>query len=204
MIHTRHAATLIAVLTFSLVSSADAQRGGGGGGSGRERPRQTDANYGAMLRESAIALRLSNGDVEDMDGVKLLIDKKKDLKLSDAQLTQLKAIEEKTKEANKPHFKMLDSLRQAMRFRAGADSLAERARTGMAREAVNGVVKTIRDSYDAALKEAMPIIEESQKPKADELLKKLAEETDETLREKLGGRGGGFGGGGRRGGPPPQ
>lgn len=191
---TRNAAALITVLTLSLVSSAEAQRGGG---TGRERPRQTDANYGAMLRESAIALRLSNGDVEDMSAVKLFIDKKKDLKLSDAQLTQLKAIEEKTKEANKPHFKMLDSLRQAMRFRAGADSLAERARTGMAREAVVGVVQTIRDSYGAALKEAMPLIEESQKPKADELLKKLAEESDETLREKLGGRGGG---GGRRGG----
>jgi ribosomal protein L7/L12 len=183
MIRIRHALLAVSV----VCTPALAQRGGG---TGRERPRQTDADYRGMLANSPLALRLSNGDVEEMDPVRLLVDKRKDLKLTDDQQRQLKDLETKVKETNKPHFRQLDSLRQAMRPRAGEDPDVERARTALAREAVVGVVRAIRDNYAASLKEALPLLDAAQQPRADELLKKQAEKAEETLREKLGGRGG--------------
>jgi Spy/CpxP family protein refolding chaperone len=186
---------LALIALVALAPTADAQR--------RQRG-EPDANYDAMLRESKIGLKLSNGDVEDMDPVKRLVDKRKDLKLTDEQQKQLKDIQAKTKETNKPLFKQLDSLRQAMRPRAGFDEDADRARMGLAREAVGQTVASIRANYDASLTEAKPILTAEQVPKADELLKKQSEESAETLMKEMGPGMGGGGGGGRRGGRPPQ
>jgi len=57
-------------------------------------------------------------DIEDQSPLKLLIDKRKDLKLTDDQLKQIKDLEGKLKEQNQPLFKALDSLRRDMRISA--------------------------------------------------------------------------------------
>src|SRR5207342_1478591 len=54
-------------------------------------------------------------DIEDQSPLKLLIDKRKDLKLSDAQLSELKDAETKLKDVNAPLFKAVDSLIRDMR-----------------------------------------------------------------------------------------
>jgi hypothetical protein len=189
------------LLALALISStAIAQRGGGGGGDSRKNIK--DANWDDLRSQSSTGLRLSNGDVEDMDPVKRLVDKRRDLKLTDDQQKQMKDMMAKSREATKPNYKTLDSLRQAMRPMAGLDADAEQARQSMTRESVMGTVVAIRGVYDASLKDALALLDDGQKTKADEVLKKLAEDTDETMKNKLGGRG--AGGGGRRGGRPPQ
>jgi Spy/CpxP family protein refolding chaperone len=188
----RPSAALLALALVATTASAQ-----------RRSSRDKDAPWDELRSQSNTGLRLSNGDVEDMDGVKRLVDKRKDLKLTDEQQKQLRDLDAKAKESNKPNFKVLDSLRQAMRPRGGMDEDAERARVSLTRENVINIVTTIRATYDAGAKEALALLDETQKAKADELLKKLAEESDETLREKLGGRPG-MGGGGRRGGGPPR
>ena len=75
----------------------------------------------------------------------------------------------------------------------------------IARESLRGVVADIRSSYDAAAKDAVLSLDESQKPAADKLMEKYHEDMQDMLREKLGGRGGAPSGapGGGRGGRPP-
>lgn len=182
-----HLSATVAVFLMCVSTAAFAQRGGGGGGGfgGSKKP-----DFGTMIKESPVGLRLSNGDVEDMNPVKLLADKRKDLKLTDDQQKRLRAMDDSLKEINKPHFKALDSLRAEIRPRAGADVDAERIRTQIARETVVGAVKVIRGNYAAALKNAMAVLDDTQRPKAEELVATQAKHADETLQDKLGaGRG---------------
>jgi len=186
------------VLIGSIASISIAQRSGGGGFGG---DKKGSGALDQIVRESPVGLRLSNGDVEDMSPIKLLIDKRKDLKLTNEQQQQLKALGATLKETNAPHFKALDSLRNEIRPRAGADPDFENVRTQIARETVVGAVKVIRGNYEASLKDAMAVLNDEQKPKAEEMLAKQNADADKTLRDKLGGGRGG--GGGRRGGKPP-
>jgi len=196
MTHQRIATAAVVLLAF-MAPVATAQRGGGGGG-GSGRDRGTKADFDGMLRESPEGLKLSNGDVEKMSPIKLLIDKRKDLKLTDDQQKQLRSMSDALTETNKPHFHALDSLRKEIRPRVGADPEMERVRTQIARQTVVGAVKVIRENYDASLKNALPLLDDSQKAKADDLLKKQSDDAEKTLQEKLGGNDRA----GRRGGGP--
>ena len=172
---------LAALLLVPTIASAQ-RRGSGSFG------RDEGANYGGP---GAIpGLQLSNGDVEDMSPIKLLIDKRKDLKLSEEKLKELKDLENKLKEKVKPSFKALDSLRRDMRPGASDDA---RSRAAAARGSVMPVVTTIRESYDEAYKEALPLLDDSQRRMANDFVQKQKAESDETLKAKLSGRGGGRG-----------
>lgn len=179
-----HVRTLAVAMLVAASSASPtlAQRGGGGG-----KDRGTKADFDAMMRDVPAGLKLSNRDIEDMSPIMLLVDKRKDLKLTDDQQKQLRAMSDSLKEANKPHFKAIDSLRTEMRPRAGADAEMERVRTQVALETVRGAVKVIRDSYDASLNQALPLLDDGQKEKAAGLLKKQSDDAEKTLREKLGG-----------------
>jgi hypothetical protein len=78
-----------------------------------------------------------------------------------------------------------------MRPRADLDADAERARISLARERVMGTVATIRGNYAATRKEAVGLLDESQRPRAHELVMALAEDSGQTLRDKLSAGGGG-------------
>ncbi|MCC7194946.1 MAG: hypothetical protein IT356_05260 [Gemmatimonadaceae bacterium] len=191
MVIPRHALPILAAALMPALAAAQ----------GRDQ-RGTRSDFGGMVSSAPIGLRLSNGDVEDMNPVKYLVDKRKDLKLSDDQLKQLRAMNDWLKESTKPQYHVLDSLRNATRARAGENADVERVRVQMAREEAAGVVKAIRDGYQAKLADAMAVLDESQKPKAEELLARQAKESEETLKDKMGAGRGGMGGG-RRGGRPP-
>lgn len=195
MVNQRYVPLLAALLIPSI---AGAQRGGG------DRPRGDQReNWRDVTGSSSVGLRLSNGDVEDMNPVKLLVDKRKDLKLTEEQQKQLRTMNDQLKETNKPQFKLLDSLRNAIRPKAGAAADVEAVRTSMARAMVPDVVKTIRGNYDTSLKDALALLDDTQKATAEGLLKRQSDEAEKTLAEKMGaGRGGG--GAGRRGGRPPE
>jgi len=146
-------------------------------------------------------LQLSNGDVEEMSPVKRLIDKRKDLKLTDAQVKQFKDLEKEMKMRNEHWFHVLDSLRKNMTPSDGSSD-DTRSRRVNDREAVQEVVGNIRLSYNETLKQAMPLLDDSQKQKAGELVQQLNDEADETIQKKLEGHGDRGDGENRRGRPP--
>lgn len=126
-------------------------------------------------------------DIEDLSPIKLLIDKRKDLKLSDAQTDGLKKAEGPLKEKNAPLYKAVDSLVREMK--PGLNRTAESdARINGARIDLHTVMASIQDNYDAASKEAVATFDADQQAKANDLLAKLKEEGEKKVREKLSGR----------------
>jgi hypothetical protein len=177
----------LCLIVIPVVASAQRGSGGSGGGSGRVRG-DPNADWKSIVGSSD-GIKLSNRDVENIDPVKLLIDKRKDLKLSDDQANRLKELDTKLQEKNHDSFTVLDSLRRLAKPPAHEPNDDERARMTAARGAVAATVATIRDNYAASLTEALQVLDEAQRPRAAELLDKQRTETDAMLREKLGGRG---------------
>jgi hypothetical protein len=182
-----HPVSRFAIALILLPTIASAQRGGGGGGAGGSRVRgDPKADYNAIAGDKG-AIKLSNRDVEDMSPIKLLIDKRKDLKLSDDQLKKLKDIESKLKETNDPSFRALDSLRRAAQPPLHEASDDEKSRMMTARRTFAAVVGTIRGNYETSLGEAQGVLDDTQKTRANELTEKQKQEAQDTIREKLGG-----------------
>ena len=199
MQHTRIALVAMLFVPALLI----AQRGGGGGMGGSKRP---DMNAVAP-KTGPSGPTISPKDFENASVFKLFLDKKKDMKLTDAQLVAMKESDAKLKEANKTRFVIMDSLKRDAKPRtSGTPSADDEAILVMARESLRGVVADIRKSYDTAAKDAVSSLDESQKPAAEKLMEKYHEEMQDMLRDKLGGRGGAQGGapGGGRGGRPPS
>ncbi len=202
MKHVRVALAALLVVPTLLT----AQRGGGGrGGFGGASKSDMDA---IAPKTGPSGPTISAKDFENASVFKLFLEKKKDLKLTDAQKATMKESDEKLKEANKARFALLDSLKHEAKPRtSGTPSIEDQVRLVLARESLDSVVTEIRRSYDAAAKDAVTAVDETQKPEAEKLVEKYAEEMRDMLREKLGGRGGmpggGRGGRGGRGGPPP-
>jgi hypothetical protein len=188
----------VAVLAFTLLPTAVfAQRGGGMRGGSRMGGQEGMGRGGG----ASSGLQLSNGDVEEMSPIKRLIDKRKDLKLTDAQVKQFKDLEKEMKTRNEHLFHVLDSLRKDMTPSGG--SLEEaRGRMVNDRAAVEEVVGNIRLSYNETLKQAMPLLDDTQKQQANDFVQQLNDEADKTLQEKLEGRGNPGDDGNRRGRPP--
>ena len=179
----------IFVALILIPAIASAQRGGsssGGSGSSRVRGEPT-ADWRAVLGANSGGIRISSRDIENISPLKLLVDKRKDLKLSDDQVNRLKDLQTKFTAQNQDSFKALDSLRRESQPPAHEPSDEDRARMGAARRAFAATVQTIRDGYDAALKEALPILDETQQKAAGELLDKQRKDADDMLRDKLGG-----------------
>jgi hypothetical protein len=144
-------------------------------------------------------LRLSNGDVEDMSPIHLFLDKRKDLKLTDDQLKQVREMDKKLQADTKPEFKSLDSLRNALRMSGTDQTTAEELRQKMARDEVTNVLTSIRGDYDEAEKAALALLDPTQTAKAQELLAKQRKDAEETLKDKLApGMAMNSGGGGRK------
>jgi hypothetical protein len=123
-------------------------------------------------------------DLEDQSPIHLLIDKRKDLKITDAQLAQLKDAEDKLKDKNASLYKTGDSLIRATRL-TSASSDAEKSRAQSARGSLAELLKTLGESYDSARKDAVALLDAEQQPKANELLDKQKEETEKFFRDRL-------------------
>ncbi|HYC51796.1 MAG TPA: hypothetical protein VEB19_11855 [Gemmatimonadaceae bacterium] len=190
----------LAVLALLLLpAAADAQR--------RTRGEKT-ANWDEIEKSSSGAPRFSTKDVEEFSAIKIVVEKRKDLKLNDDQAKTLRDLSKQEDEALKPRMQILDSLRLAMRVRPGEDADLERARTSIARQEVLRVVGEIRTGYDSTFQAGLPVLDETQRKSAMELVERERTKREDELREKLGGGGRGpgvggatGGGGGRRGRP---
>ena len=187
----------LAVLAILLLpATADAQR--------RTRGEKT-ANWDEIEKSSAAAPRFSTKDVEEFSALRIVVEKRKDLKLNDDQAKQLRDLTKQEEEALKPRLTVLDSLRLAMRVRPGEDPDLERARTTLARQEVLRVIDEIRTGYDSTFKVGLPLLDEGQQKSAQDLVQRERQDREQDLRDKIGGGGrgpglgnGAGGGGGRR------
>jgi hypothetical protein len=196
--------SLVLALLVLLPAAATAQRGGGGtgaaggatsgggfGGKGGQK-----SGFDAEKNAGPRAPSISGKDFEKASPLADLLDKKKDLKLTDAQVTAMKEADIALRAANTARYKLVDSLRRDLRPGTSAE---DEARVVLAREAMMGVVRDIRASYDAAVKDAVAKLDEGQQKTAQDVLQKNAEDLQEMLRDKMGGRGGAPAGRGRGG-----
>jgi len=190
---------VLAVLAFApTVAAAQATAAKRGAGKSE--------NWDAVTTDKAPAgPTISAKDFEKASPFHLMLDKKKDLKLTDAQVTSVKEADAKLLTANAERFTLLDSLKKDAKPKtSGTPSAEDEVRMVLAREALSGVVRDIRFSFDAAAKEGVPGLDESQQKTAQELIAKYDAEMQDMLREKLGGRGGSGGPPAGRGGGPPS
>jgi len=173
---------LLVVTLLLAPSILVGQRTGGGGRTQADKKTalfdKEDVPKGAVLRVR---------DIEDQSPLKLLIDKRKDLKLTDAQLAQVKDAEAKLKEKNQPLLKAVDSLVHDMRGPSGTPSDQDKARMMNARIGLMDVIKDVRTNYDASAKDAVAQLDPEQQSKANEMIGKQREDMDKMIRERVGG-----------------
>jgi hypothetical protein len=182
---------VLAILVLPAI--AEAQRGGGGGGAPPVRgvsknPRGDNPNYNG-LGTGGGAFTISNRDVESLNPIKLLLDKKKDLTLTDDQVKQLRELDAALKTENDTLFNQIDSLRKEMKAKANAPNpTVEQLRVKGARTHMVEVIKAVRERFDRSEPDALALLDETQQKAASGLLDKHQQEGDEMLQAKLGGR----------------
>lgn len=184
---------LVAFTALMVVPAlASAQRRGGGGGFGGK----SDANWDSVAtKRGPGGPSISAKDFDDTP-FKFLLDKKKDVKLTEAQMTSLKSADLALKESNKTRFAAIDSLKKEAKPKtSGTPAAEDEARMVIAREALQSTVRDVMASYDEAAKTALPMLDEPQRPDAQKVLDKYNEEMRSMMREKLGAGGGAMGGG---------
>lgn len=148
------------------------------------------------------AAPLSRKDVEEMEPIGHLIAKRKSLKLTEAQLAQLRALAGTERSRDEPLLHAVDSLKTEMRP-SGPMNDELRLRMQAMRLELMRVVGALRTNYLASTSAALPMLDETQRALAEALLQKQRDEADALLREKLsGGRPAGPGTDGRTG--PPR
>lgn len=177
--------TSIVLALVLLPAVADAQ--------GRGRDRGARDNSEELSRSMPTGPTLSSRDVEKSSPLKYFIDKRKDLKLSDDQLKQVKDMDAQQKDKNAASYKTVDSLVRVMKPTTSVQTAEDEARVIIAREALMQVLSDVRTSDGAAADAAMAGFDDAQKATAAELLKKQREDVQSMMRSKMGGG---------RGGPP--
>jgi hypothetical protein len=129
---------------------------------------------------------LRSGDLEDKNPLKLLIDKRKDLKLTDAQLSAFKDSEKQLKEKTAPSLHALDSLVHVMQ-QSSTGNVTQADAGGSARLTLHNVLQTVGETYDGAATAAVATLDPDQEAKAKELLAGLQQDTQKMVMQKMGG-----------------
>jgi hypothetical protein len=170
-------ATLATLAT--LPSVAAAQRGGS--------RTQADKPVDMFSKEDEQAMRptLRLGDLEDQSPLKLLLDKHKDLKLTDAQVADLKTKESALKDKSAPTLKLADSLINQLHSTSSSDDARAKAR--LTALALGHVIESLRTTYDSAGTDAVAALDAEQQSKAKELLDKQKADGTKMLQKKMSG-----------------
>ena len=192
MLRAKHVIAMF--LLVPAVASAQRSRGGSMGGS-------SETDWNAVASKSGVGGPTISAKDFDATPFKFILDKKKDVKLTEEQMIALKSADASLKESNKARFATLDSLKKEAKPRtSGTPSAEDQAHMVIAREALQSTAHDVQRSYDEAAKTALPMLDEPQRPEAQKALDKYNQEMRDMLREKLGGgrrAGGGPPGGGR-------
>jgi hypothetical protein len=174
----------VAMVALAVPGLATAQRGGGGRSRATSRTDMFGDEFGSR-RKNAI----TSGKIQDLDPVAILIDKHKDLSLTDGQVDTLKQMNDKLREAQKPALHVLDSLNQAIANMGSNISGDDQSHYQTLNTFVRMVAGNLRQQYDSVENDARALMNDDQKQKADDVLR---DSHDELM--KLVGRGGRRGG----------
>jgi hypothetical protein len=172
----RRAFALLALV--ALPSLAAAQRSKAASG----RDKTLMAEDGSKERRAEITAR----DLEEQSPLRLLVDKRKDLKLSDEQLGKLKDLESKLKEKNGPLLRIVDSVNREMRPPRGEVTDEYRTKMRNLRNELMGTVEDIHRNYAAAAREGVLALDAEQQNKAVDLLDKQKADIEKKMNEKSG------------------
>src|SRR6185503_11619354 len=112
-------------------------------------------------------------DVEDVSPIKRLIDKHKDLKLSDEQMNALKERENALHKQNEQLLKSVDSLVHEIKQASQSTSDESRGKVREAGSLLHATLQQISANYDASATEATASFTPEQQAKAKEILAKL-------------------------------
>ena len=170
--------TIVLAILLALPTAAWAQRGGGR----TQADRRTEL-FDKDAQPKGPSLRAR--DVEDQNPLKLLIDKRKDLALSEAQVAALEDADSKLKDQNTPLFRTVDSLVHEMRPPIGTPSEEDRSRIRNARMSLMGALGSVWTNNDAAAKEVVGRLDAEQQPKANALLEKQRDNRQKMVQDKL-------------------
>lgn len=165
-------------ILLALPTAAWAQRGGGR----TQSDRRTEL-FDKDAQPKAPSLRAR--DIDDQSPLKLLVDKRKDLGLTDAQVAALKDAQSKLHDQNAPLFKTVDSLVHEMRPPLGSPTDEDRSRIRNARMSVVSVLGSVWTNDDTAAKEALAALDAEQQTKATALLEKQRDERQKMVQDKL-------------------
>ncbi len=157
---------VLSALVLMFPALASAQRGGGTRSEATKRSFGFDSTDSFSRRPAAVSAR----DLQELDPLAILLDKRKDLKLTDDQTAKLRDMEAKLDSAHRMPFRALDSLNREMpRGGSGmSDDDAATARTvgTLTRLIIGGV----RERYDSVEKDARALLTDDQRKKADDVL----------------------------------
>ena len=178
---------VVSALILMLPALASAQRGGG---TRSEAPKRSDFGFDSSDSFGRRPAAVSARDLQELDPLAILLDKHKDLKLTDEQTVKLRDMEAKLDSAHRMPFRALDSLnRQMPRGGSGmSDDDAATARTvgTLTRLIIGGV----RERYDSVEKDARALLTDDQRKKADDVLGDSHDKLSRIARAGRGPRGG--------------
>jgi hypothetical protein len=159
-----------------------AQRGGGGGGGGTSKPA-----HGFSGGDTKPDVKpITPDDINETNPDHLFVDKRKDLKLTDAQLGTLKDAESKLRDSTTSLFRAIDSLNFVVKLASKApDDDDAQARIRVARLSFVRILGDIQDRFGAAGKDALALLDADQQKTANDLLEKVRAEFDKKVKERL-------------------
>jgi hypothetical protein len=143
-----HAIIAAAVLIVPMIATA--QGGMGRMGGGRRGGRGESGN------ESAKEGQLKSDDIQKMNPAKVLLDKRKDLNLDDAQKTQLESVANRYEWNTRVFVGVVDSLQGVPGGPKGG--------------ALTEALRTVRQEFDTASARSMAVLTEAQRPLAEKLI----------------------------------
>jgi hypothetical protein len=159
---------IIAAAILIVPTIATAQGGMGGMGGGRRGGRGGRGESGG---ESTKEGQLKSDDIQKLNPAKVLLDKRKDLKIDDAQKAQLETIANRYDWNTRVFVAVVDSLQGIPTTRKGG-ALVE-------------ALQSVRQEYDTASAHALGVLTETQRPQAAKLIEKPTAEIENQL-EKAG------------------
>lgn len=150
---------VIAAAIMVVPTVVVAQRGGGGGG-------HRGGDRGESGNEPAKENRLKSDDIQKLNPAKILLDKRKDLKIDDAQKAHLETIANRYDWNTRVFVSTVDSLQGVPSPKGTA--LVE-------------ALRLVRQEFDTAAVHSLSALTEAQRPEAEKLIEKPTAEIETQL-----------------------
>jgi hypothetical protein len=157
-----------AIMIVPTIALAQGGMGGMGGGGGRRGGR---GGRGESGTESTKEGQLQADDIKKLNPAKALLDKRKDLKIDDAQKAQLETIANRYDWNTRVFVAVVDSL-QGIPTTRKAGALGE-------------ALQAVRQEYDTASAHALGVLTDAQRPEGAKVIEKPTAEIESQL-EKVG------------------